>query len=216
LLVALGLFVLCGVVFSVAAYREHVPARYHKLRDLLSAGEWKEADLETRQVMLQVAGRESGGWQISDLENFPCKDLRAIDKLWVKYSNGRFGFSVPKRIWLEEGGKMNYQTACRMASRVGWRIEQWDLWLRYDDLTWGLDAPAGHLPIFPWGLAIEKLRKDQEKKGIVGWVMDGVMDGVGVILGGVVGVVGGVVGVGVQVGVEKVGEAIIAAVMESL
>ncbi|MBO1348514.1 MAG: hypothetical protein EBE86_014485 [Hormoscilla sp. GUM202] len=75
--------------------------------------------------------------------------------------------------------------------------------------TWGLDASAGHLPIFPWGLAIEKLRKDQEEKGIVGWVMDGV----GEIWGGVVG---GVVGVGVQVGVEKVGEAIIAAVMESL
>ena len=81
---------------------EPVPARYHKLRDLLAAGEWKEADRETARVMLQVASREKEGWlRVEDRENFPCEDLRAIDKLWVKYSNGRFGFSVQKRIWLE-------------------------------------------------------------------------------------------------------------------
>jgi len=74
--------------------REQVPAKYQKLRDFLKAGEWENADLETLRVMLQVADRSP---------NFPCFDLRTIDQLWVKYSNGRFGFSVQKRIC---GGKV--------------------------------------------------------------------------------------------------------------
>ena len=59
---------------------------YTKLRDLLVAKNWKEADLETKKRMLEVAGRESQGYlDIEDLENFPCQDLGTIDKLWVKY-----------------------------------------------------------------------------------------------------------------------------------
>ena len=107
------------------------PARYHKLQDLLAAGEWKEADIETALVMLQVAGQEEEGWgwglSIEDLEKFSCEDLHAINKLWVKYSDGRFGFSVQKRIWLEEGGKVDYETECRLGDRVGWRVNGvWD------------------------------------------------------------------------------------------
>lgn len=73
---------------------------YTKLRDLLAQAKWKDADKETLAVMLKVAGREQEGrLRVSDMEKFPCTDLRTIDTLWVKYSNGRFGFSVQKRIW---------------------------------------------------------------------------------------------------------------------
>lgn len=134
---------------------EPVPAKYHKLRDLLAAGEWKEADKETAQVMQQVAERQEEGWlRREDLENFPCEDLREIDKLWRKYSNGHFGFSVQKRIWLEEGGKVDYETECRLAERVSWRVK--GEWQRYEDLTFGRAAPTGHLPAAgtagPWDL----------------------------------------------------------------
>ena len=56
---------------------------YTKLRDLLVAKNWKEADLETDKRMLEVAGRESQGWlEVEDVENFPCQDLGTIiDKL---------------------------------------------------------------------------------------------------------------------------------------
>ncbi|MFM6250457.1 MAG: GUN4 domain-containing protein, partial [Dolichospermum sp.] len=68
---------------------------YSKLRDLLKAGKWKEADEETLRVMLVVAKREEEGWlDTESIDNFPCADLRTIDQLWVKYSEGRFGFSV--------------------------------------------------------------------------------------------------------------------------
>ena len=124
---------------------EQVPPRYQKLRDLLKAEKWKEADKETANVMLQVAGREEEGWlDTDDIKNFPCEDLRLIDQLWLKYSNGRFGFSVQKRIWQEVGGKVDYDTECRLGDRVGWRVKH--TWLDYYDLTFSLDAPLGYLP----------------------------------------------------------------------
>ncbi|MFM6610153.1 MAG: GUN4 domain-containing protein, partial [Dolichospermum sp.] len=84
--------------------KSYVGMDYRKLRDLLKAGKWKEADEETLRVMLAVA-REREGWlNVESIDNFPCADLRTIDQLWVKYSDGRFGFSVQKRIYQSLGG----------------------------------------------------------------------------------------------------------------
>lgn len=71
----------------------------------LAAGMWKEADEETFKVMLEVAGREKQRYlEREDIRQFPCEDLRIIDQLWVNYSNGHFGFSVQKEIYLSVGG----------------------------------------------------------------------------------------------------------------
>ena len=121
---------------------------YTKLRDLLTQGKWKEADKETLLVMLKVAGREEEGWlRVSDIEKFPCTDLRTIDSLWVKYSKGRFGFSVQKRIWESVGGTPNadYETYERFCDRVEWRVH--NNWINYSDFTFTTEAPWGHLPL---------------------------------------------------------------------
>jgi hypothetical protein len=122
---------------------------YTKLRDLLAQGKWKEADEETLLVMLKVAGREEDDWlRAENIEEFPCTDLRTIDTLWVKYSKGRFGFSVQKRIWESVGGTPNagYETYKRFSDRVKWRVD--NDWLDYRDLdfTFTPEAPEGHLP----------------------------------------------------------------------
>ena len=122
---------------------------YTYLRNLLAAGKWKEADQETEKVMLKAAKREKEGWlSNNDIDKFPCDDLRTIDQLWVKYSQGHFGFSVQKKIWLEVGGKADYETECKLGDRVGWRKTRkgQKSWLKYDDLTFNLQAPSGHLP----------------------------------------------------------------------
>ena len=122
---------------------------YTRLRDLLAARKWKEADEETLKVMLKAARQEKEGWFTKEsIENFPCDDLRTIDQLWVKYSQGRFGFSVQKKIWLEVGGKVDYDTECKLGDRVGWR--KGGQWLDYSNLTFKIAAQAGHLP---WALA---------------------------------------------------------------
>ena len=120
---------------------------YVKLRDLLTAGKWKEADEETRHVMLVVAKREKEGWlDPASIENFPCEDLKTIDQLWVQHSNGRFGFSVQKKIWEEVGGRSeaDYDVWCRFCDRIQWRLK--GKWVSYTDLTFRTSDPIGHLP----------------------------------------------------------------------
>ena len=75
--------------------------------------------------MLKAANREKEGFLDSvSIEKFTCTDLRTIDQLWIKYSNGRFGFSVQKRIWESVGGKpgdIDYRLLkTKFGDRVGW------------------------------------------------------------------------------------------------
>jgi serine/threonine protein kinase len=123
---------------------------YQKLQDLLKAGKWREADQETLRVMLKVAHREKAGLRVEDIDNFPCEDLRTIDQLWVKYSHGRFGFSVQKRIYQSLGGTREFDGKIwqAFADRVGWRVN--NNWLDYHYLTFSTSAPEGHLPINDW------------------------------------------------------------------
>ncbi|MBP5976559.1 GUN4 domain-containing protein [Brasilonema sp. CT11] len=123
---------------------------YTKLRDLLAAGKWKEADYETYLMMLQAVGRKEHDWiREEELLNFPCTDLRIIDQLWVKYSNGHFGLSVQKEIYFSVGGKPNgeYDEEAwnKFGDRVGWSREE--NWISYEQLTFDTTAPKGHLPL---------------------------------------------------------------------
>ncbi|MCW6049137.1 GUN4 domain-containing protein [Lyngbya sp. CCAP 1446/10] len=120
---------------------------YRQLDRLLASGKWKEADEETANKMLEVAGRTEEGWLRSeDIDRFPCADLRTIDQLWVKYSNGRFGFSVQKRIYESLGGtgKDDEKIWKAFGDRVGWRVNK--EWLYYNDLKFNTKAQEGHLP----------------------------------------------------------------------
>ncbi|GAB4183031.1 MAG: hypothetical protein Fur006_19490 [Coleofasciculaceae cyanobacterium] len=121
---------------------------YTRLRDLLVAEHWLEADLETTALMLRLSGREPEGWlREQDMDNFPCKDLLLIDNLWVKHSKGRFGFSVQKKIWESLGGKQNaeYRIYRSFSKGVGWSDGS-NSWLYYSDLTFNSTAMVGHLP----------------------------------------------------------------------
>lgn len=81
---------------------------YSKLRDLLAAGQWEEADAETYSVLTQAAEKVSGQKYVLDglviRKLIPCDDFRTINKLWVDYSNGKYGFSIQKHIWESFGG----------------------------------------------------------------------------------------------------------------
>jgi serine/threonine protein kinase len=121
---------------------------YTHLHNLLAAGQWQEADEETRQVMLAVVGKTAEDWlNIQDIENFPCEDLRTIDQLWIKYSKEHFGFSVQKRIYQNLGGteEFNIDTWEAFWERVGWSKN--GKWINYKYLTFNLTAPEAHLPV---------------------------------------------------------------------
>ncbi len=122
---------------------------YRHLEDLLTNGEWKKADQETRLLMLQAAKCEKKGFlQKTDWLNFPLTDLRTIDQLWVEYSQGRFGFSVQKRIWksVVENSEPDQEqdNLIKFSNQVGWRYE--GQWLHEKDLKFDLGGVSGHLP----------------------------------------------------------------------
>jgi hypothetical protein len=107
------------------------------LETYLKNGQWREADEETTRLMLQIAEREDEGWLDQEsIEKFPCEELRTIDKLWVDYSKGKFGFSVQKKVWMACGGvpgQYDYDVYTKFGEQVGWR--RGGNWLSYDELT---------------------------------------------------------------------------------
>ena len=130
-------------------------ANYTKLRDLLKAQKWKEADQETYRLMITIVGREEGDYfRTGDLLNFPCKDLKTIDGLWLQASQGRYGFSVQKEIYVRCGAKLDgkypsHEIWEKFGTEVGWRVN--NSWQNYHFHTWGIcvsEVPIGHLP---WG-----------------------------------------------------------------
>jgi eukaryotic-like serine/threonine-protein kinase len=126
---------------------------YRKLRDLLAERKWREADLETIRVMLVVGKRENKGWlNTKSVDNFPCEDLFIIDKLWVKYSHGKFGFSVQKNIYQSCGGQQEFNPKIwdKFGEQVGWKSKKLlgmgGDWLFDYNTTFDITAPPGHLP----------------------------------------------------------------------
>lgn len=133
---------------------------FTQLETYLKNGQWREADEETMRLMLLIAKREDEGWLDEEsAENFPCEELRTIDKLWVDNSGGKFGFSVQKKVWLDCGGVLgeyDYDVYKKFADEVGWRGD--GQWLIYDELTFLLeDSQHAHLPL------------KRDKDGFVRW-----------------------------------------------
>jgi hypothetical protein len=124
---------------------------YQQLETFLKNSQWKEADKETDRLMLQIVGKEADQWlNEEDIQNFPCEDLRAIDKLWVDYSKGKFGFSVQKKVWMACGGvagEYDYEVYKKFADQVGWRRS--GNWLGYDELTFSVGKGSKHAHL-PW------------------------------------------------------------------
>jgi len=112
-------------------------ARFQKLEELMASGQWREADRETERVMLRTVGKEEGQYLDSeDLANFPCEELREIDRLWVEYSQGKWGFSVQKRIWQECGSPKEYGDEWeQFCDSVQWRKAE--SFVGYRDFNFG-------------------------------------------------------------------------------
>ncbi|MBW4652369.1 MAG: GUN4 domain-containing protein [Kaiparowitsia implicata GSE-PSE-MK54-09C] len=122
-------------------------SKYRTLEKLLKAGKWRDADEETYRLMITTVGKEEEQWfERKDLEEFPCEDLRTLDQLWVKYSNGKFGFSVQKQIWQECGSPMtNSKEWDDFCVRVGWKDQTYRS--MYREFIFDLiNSPLGELP----------------------------------------------------------------------
>jgi GUN4-like/NACHT domain len=127
-------------------------ARYQKLKESLQNEQWQAADQETYRLMISTVGKEEGQlFAPEDLQDFPGDELRAIDTLWRTHSNGRFGFSVQKRIWEEcNCPEDNIEDWKLFAQKVGWYTDK--KFQGYSNLMLAMnsDAPLGYLPARPF------------------------------------------------------------------
>jgi hypothetical protein len=107
---------------------------------------------------MKASSREEENWvNIENIASFPCKDLRTIDQLWVHYSDGKFGFSVQGKIFLEYCNISNYEESAYklFAAKVGCYNPSKDYWRTYDEFMLGTNnaqtACLGSLPYFGLG-----------------------------------------------------------------
>lgn len=124
-------------------------ADYSRLRQLLWEGEWQAADEETEQVLLACRGEDMQPLTPERAAQIPCTDLRTIDDLWSRYSDGRFGFSAQWQVYAEQDSQpRNFLQA------VGWQGTFGAFFNRprpYSELQFVRSAPRGHLPTWRWG-----------------------------------------------------------------
>ena len=72
----------------------------HDLATLLEAEAWQAADRVTQSLLLaSVNQSQVGHFSALTLAQVPCQMLHELDYLWVRASQGNFGFSVQQRLY---------------------------------------------------------------------------------------------------------------------
>lgn len=118
---------------------------YTPLYESLISNNFKKANYLTQKYLNILAGLSQNKRQwlyFTDILRLPAEDLKTIDALWTIYSEGQFGFSVQKQLWMHNN--KNWE---QFWHTIGWKIDKKNI--RYpNDFTWDTSAPAGHLPLF--------------------------------------------------------------------
>ncbi len=160
---------------------------YAELENLLAARKWKEADYETYRLIFEVVKSsrtrddDSSRIKLREIYAFPCNDLLKIDELWMKYSQGKFGFTVQKYIYDQNNyaGQTKQDKWNFFIEYVGWNNDQsaeidsirilLPSWVNEekDQRIFDLSAPNGHLPSVIFGTFVKDFWLYNERGGIV-------------------------------------------------
>jgi hypothetical protein len=121
---------------------------YQKLEEYLQQQDWREADYETAFIMYQWMVIENYG-DFRDLFRKVSLDvINEIDRLWMQYSEGKFGIKGQAKIYRDLGGteKYNEEVWNRFGNRVGWR--EGCRWLKLYEVEYYTSAlPDFSLPV---------------------------------------------------------------------
>jgi hypothetical protein len=156
--------------------KEHL---LNELDYLMKQKRWREADEKNWQFILYSARKEEQWYlNLTDIKNFNCKDLKQLDTLWVKNSNGYFGYSVQKKIYLASGNSLDFDWEKGewknwnekgyndFTKSVGW-IGQDGQWRRYEELPMNLNGDTQELLSMRGELPLGRV---QQLPGGKGWV----------------------------------------------
>lgn len=160
---------------------------YRKLRNFLAVEDFESANKETITIFTQLIypnrkkANSTRYYLEIDIDNdeiyqerverIPCTDICTIDRLWVKYSSGHFGFSIQSEInqqlykqFSEEIIEFNRREKVNMLEqevllRSGLKTKaEFQKQIKWDTdslsfkgaLTFNRSAPRGHLPKILW------------------------------------------------------------------
>ncbi|GAB4818043.1 hypothetical protein N2152v2_005089 [Parachlorella kessleri] len=119
---------------------------YTKLRDLLKEGQWREAEDEQRAKLIEAAGAaaQKRGWvYFSEVSSIPAADMKTMDLLWRAASNGRFGYSVQRELWIQ-----NRKMWPKFFKAIDWVQGENNVYRKWPtEFFYKEDAPKGHLPL---------------------------------------------------------------------
>lgn len=120
------------------------------LAALLRTSDLRAADAETRRLLVDDV--DIGGYvgvDADEASQLDCDLLIAIDELWTSTTSGHFGLSVQEAILANAIAEdlSGNDTWRLFGRRVGW-VDGRE-WIEDDDVSYSLDAPAGHLPYVP-------------------------------------------------------------------
>ena len=117
---------------------------YSPLQRYLLNESFEDADRFTSSKLRELAGEKAvkrGYVYFSEVESIPSIDLSTLDKLWIAYSRGKFGFTVQAKILDSLGGRYD-----KLWPRIGWKKD--GIWTRYPKaFNWSIEAPNGHMPL---------------------------------------------------------------------
>jgi hypothetical protein len=117
---------------------------YTPLQRALVLQDFEEADRLTSALLRELAGPDAvrrGYVYYSEVPPIASADLETLDRLWVCFSRGRFGFSVQGRLLKACNGRWD-----QLWPRLGWK--NGSQWTRYPgSFQWTLAAPEGHMPL---------------------------------------------------------------------
>jgi len=129
---------------GIVPLRSPANLNYQDLQLLLAQQDFEAADRLTLLKMCELAGEAAvqRKWiYFTEVDQFSVEDLQTIDTLWQVHSEGRFGFSVQRGLWLSVGKNWD-----KLWPKIGWK--DGINWTRYPQgFTWDLTAPIGHLPL---------------------------------------------------------------------
>jgi hypothetical protein len=129
---------------GIVPLQSSIGVDYTHLQKLLAHQEFQAADKLTTEKLCELAGADAVNrkWiYFTEVQQLPTTDLHTIDALWLCHSEGKFGFSIQREIWL--GMAKNWD---KLWPKIGWK--NGNNWTRYPgSFTWDLTAPRGHLPL---------------------------------------------------------------------
>ena len=124
---------------------------YVPFATMLAVGDFKGADQFARDNLIKISGPGSIKRQFvywTEVKDIPATDLATMERLWLQFSGGNFGYSVQKRVWDVENA--NFDNYIR---RIGWtKIESGNerklKWFGQSEFIYDVEkAPKGHLPL---------------------------------------------------------------------